>query len=123
MSIRKKSYFKVGFSFGLASGSITTLGLMIGLYSTTYSKAIVIGGILTIAIADAFSDSIGIHFAEEVKGINTTKEIWLSTITTFITKFAVACSFMPAILLLPLKIGIVFNIFWSLNNCCFWFWH
>ena len=54
---------KVGFSFGITSGIITTLGLMVGLNSSTNSKVAVIGGILIIAIADAFSDALGIHIS------------------------------------------------------------
>ena len=56
---------KTGFSFGLTSGIITTLGLIVGLNSGTGSKLVVLGGILTIAIADAFSDALGIHISEE----------------------------------------------------------
>ena len=48
---------KIGISFGLTSGIITTLGIMIGLNAATNLKLAVIGGILTVAIADAFSDS------------------------------------------------------------------
>ena len=48
--------FRVGMSFGLTSGIITTLGLIVGLHSGTHSKLAVIGGILTIAMADALSD-------------------------------------------------------------------
>jgi len=52
-------------SFGLTSGIITTLGLIVGLHSGTHSKLAVIGGILTIAMADALSDALGIHVSEE----------------------------------------------------------
>lgn len=45
--------FKVGFCFGITSGIITTLGLMVGLNSGTNSQLVVIGSILIIAIADA----------------------------------------------------------------------
>ena len=48
---------KKGVSFGLTSGTITTLGLMVGLYSGTQSRLVVLGGIVTIAIADALSDA------------------------------------------------------------------
>ncbi|MBI5345762.1 MAG: hypothetical protein HZB76_01275 [Chlamydiae bacterium] len=108
-----KSSFKVGLGFGLASGVITTLGLMIGLYSSTFSRSIVLAGILTIAIADACSDALGMHFAEEIEGVHTTKEIWLSTIFTFISKFFVALSFLVPILIFPLKSGIILNIIWG----------
>jgi len=56
-----KHSLKTGFSFGLTSGIITTLGLIVGLNSSTRSKLVVLGGILIIAIADAFSDAFGIH--------------------------------------------------------------
>jgi len=36
---------KTGLSFGLTSGIITTIGLMVGLNSGTHSKLVVIGGI------------------------------------------------------------------------------
>jgi vacuolar iron transporter family protein len=108
-----KSSFKISFGFGIASGVITTLGLMIGLYSSTYSKGVVLGGILTIAIADAFSDAAGIHFYEETKGIHTTKEIWKATIFTFFSKFLVAISFLFPILFFSLKTGLILNIVWG----------
>ena len=74
---------KVGLCFGLTSGIITTLGLMMGLYSGTNSKLVVIGGILVIAIADSFSDALGIHMSEESENKHTTREVWESTISTF----------------------------------------
>jgi len=77
---------KVGLSFGLTSGVITTLGLMVGLYSGTQSERAVIAGILTIAIADSMSDALGIHMVEESEGIHTPLEIWTSTLTTFFIK-------------------------------------
>ncbi len=54
-----------GFFFGLTSGVITTLGLIIGLYFATASFAAIITGIITIAIADALSDALGIHISKE----------------------------------------------------------
>jgi acid phosphatase family membrane protein YuiD len=59
-----KDSLRTGISFGLTSAVITTLGLMVGLHSGTHSKIVVLAGILTIAIADAFSDALGIHVSE-----------------------------------------------------------
>ena len=53
-----KKSLKIGLSFGLTSGVITTLGLLVGLNSSTHSKMVVLGGILVIAIADALSDLV-----------------------------------------------------------------
>ncbi len=60
MFYRMKESLNTGISFGLTSGVITTLGLIVGLHSGTHSKLAIIGGIITIAIADAFSDALGI---------------------------------------------------------------
>ncbi len=48
-----KAQIRKGFGFGLTSGIITTLGLIVGLHSSTHSKLAVIGGVIIIAIADA----------------------------------------------------------------------
>lgn len=106
---------KIGFSFGLASGIITTLGLMVGLHSGTHSRLVVIGGILTIAIADAFSDALGIHMSEESENKHTTKEIWESTICTFAAKFLFAATFVIPILLFELLLAIIVSIIWGLS--------
>ncbi len=105
----------VGFSFGLTSGIITTLGLMVGLHSGTHSKLVVIGGVLTIAIADAFSDALGIHVSEESEKKHTTKEIWESTIATFLSKFVFALTFIVPLLVLQLTTAIIVSVVWGLS--------
>jgi hypothetical protein len=45
---------------------------------------VILGGILTIAIADAFSDALGIHLSEESEKIQSGKEIWESTASKFL---------------------------------------
>lgn len=105
---------KIGLCFGLTSAIITTLGLMVGLHSGTHSKLIVLGGILTIAIADAFSDALGIHVSEEAENVHTKKEIWLSTISTFSAKFLFALTFVIPILLFELSTAIVISVIWGL---------
>ena len=102
-----KRSWRVGFSFGLTSGIITTLGLMVGLYSGTHSQLVVIGGILIIAIADAFSDSMSIHISQEFENKITHKEVWESTFATFIFKFSFSSIFIIPVLFLDLKIAIM----------------
>lgn len=106
---------KVGISFGATSGIITTLGLMMGLHSGTHSSLVVIGGILTIAIADAFSDALGIHVSEESENIHTPQQIWIATISTFIAKFIFASSFIIPVLLFKLNTAVKVNILWGLS--------
>lgn len=105
---------KIGFSFGLTSGIVTTLGLMVGLHAGTHSKLAVTGGILIIAIADAFSDALGIHLSEEAETEHVTKEIWQSTISTFLSKLVFTLIFIVPVLLFKLSTAIVLNIIWGL---------
>ncbi|MFC1600029.1 hypothetical protein ACFL3T_03315 [Patescibacteria group bacterium] len=105
---------KVGLSFGLASGVITTLGLMVGLNAGTSSQMVVLGGILTIAIADSMSDAMGIHMAEESENVHTAKEIWVSTITTFIAKLIIALTFVVPVLLFELQTAVIVSVAWGL---------
>ncbi len=109
-----KTSWKTGFSFGLTSGVITTLGLMVGLHSGTHSRAIVIGGILTIAIADAMSDALGIHVSEESKNSSPTRDIWEATLATFMAKFVIAVTFVVPVAVGPLDQAIVISIVWGL---------
>lgn len=110
-----KHSFTVGASFGSTSGVITTLGLIVGLHSGTHSKIAVLGGIMTIAIADAFSDALGIHMSEESEGVHSKREIWISTITTFIFKFLIASSFtIPTIIIEELMTSIIVNVIWGM---------
>lgn len=109
-----KHSLKTGFSFGLTSGIITTLGLMVGLHSGTQSKMVVIGGILIIAVADAFSDALGIHVSEESEGLHTAKEIWASSLSTFFSKFVFALTFVIPVLLFKLNPAMIISIIWGL---------
>ena len=104
---------KVGLSFGLTSAVITTLGLIVGLDASTNSKLAVLGGILVIAIADAFSDALGIHVSEESENVHTTKEIWASTLSTFVSKFVFALTFAVPVIFLPLATAVVADVIWG----------
>jgi VIT1/CCC1 family predicted Fe2+/Mn2+ transporter len=109
-----KHSIKTGFSFGLTSGIITTLGLMVGLHSGTHSKVAVLGGILTIAIADAMSDALGIHVSEEAENQHTHLQIWASTFSTFFSKLVFALTFVIPVVFLELGTAILVSIAWGL---------
>lgn len=102
-----------GIGFGTASGVITTLGLIFGLEATTGSKFVIIGGIVSIAIADALSDAMGIHISEESTSKNH-RQIWETTTTTFLFKFFVALTFLIPILLMDLKAAILVDLVWGI---------
>jgi len=87
---------------------------MVGIHSGTRSRIAVIGAILTIAIADAFSDALGIHISEESENKHTTREIWESTISTFLSKLIFAMTFIVPVLFLKLDLAIIISILWGL---------
>lgn len=110
-----KTYIRKGFGFGLTSGIITTLGLMVGLNSGTHSKQVVLGGILLIAVADALSDALGIHISEEAGSKTTTdKQIWASTLSTTFFKFLFALTFAIPVLFFELSTAVLIGIVWGI---------
>ncbi len=102
-----------GVNFGIASGVITTLGLIVGLYAGTSSFAAVIGGVLTIAIADSCSDALGIHIAKEGEQGVGQREVWQATLTTLLTKALVSLSFLVPLLIFPHTIGVLASVVWG----------
>jgi hypothetical protein len=114
---------QVGLSFGLVSGVITSLGLVVGLAVGTQSRLAVIGGIVTIAVADSLSDALGIHISEEAENVHSATEVWMATAATFLTKLAVASSFLAPVLLLDLKDAVWLSIAWGLSLVTVLSWH
>jgi VIT1/CCC1 family predicted Fe2+/Mn2+ transporter len=109
-----KESVTIGLCFGLTSATITTLGLMIGLESGTGSRLVVIGGIITIAVADAFSDALGIHMSEESDN-KPVKDVWIATATTWLAKFFFALTFLIPVLLVKnlataMQIAVVYGL-------------
>lgn len=102
-----------GISFGMSSGVITTLGLLVGLYASTQSKLAVIGGVLTIAIADSFSDALGIHISKESDVLETQKDVWVATLATFFAKLTIASTFILPVIIMPLYQAVLVSFAWG----------
>ena len=114
MEFLKSDGARTGLFFGATSGVITTIGLIVGLNSGTRSITAVLGGILVIAVADAMSDALGIHLAEEADPNTDHAHVWAATIMTFVTKFVFSISFAVPLLLLPLTTAVVASVVWGL---------
>lgn len=114
MEFFKNDGARTGLFFGATSGVITTIGLITGLHAGTRSVTAVLGGIFVIAVADAMSDALGIHLAEEAKPDATTQHIWSATISTFLNKFIFALSFAVPLLLLPLDQAVMASLAWGM---------
>ena len=105
---------RTGFYFGFTSGVITTLGLIVGLHAGTHSTLAVVGGVLTIAVADACSDALAIHISEEGEQVQSTREIWQASIATLVAKFFMALTFVVPVWLCELPVAIIVSIAWGL---------
>lgn len=114
MGLLSNEGVRTGLFFGATSGVITTLGLIAGLNAGTHSIAAVLGGIFVIAVADAMSDALGIHLAEEADPESTAERIWAATISTFLNKLVFALSFAVPLLLLPLEQAVIASIVWGM---------
>ena len=102
---------KRGFSFGLTSAIITTLGMIVGLDSATQTKGIIIAGILSVGIADALSDSFSMHVSEEA---SAGKSLWRASFYAFMTKAVFAMIFLIPFLLFSLKTAVYISVGYGL---------
>lgn len=101
------------FSFGATSAIITNLGIITGLDTLTHPKLSIIGALLAIALADNLSDSFGIHIYQESEHVGK-KEVWLSTLTNFLTRLFVSSTFVILIIVLPIRLAVLCSIVWGL---------
>ncbi|MCJ7633441.1 hypothetical protein MUP77_13770 [Candidatus Bathyarchaeota archaeon] len=89
------------FSFGATSSTVTSIGIIFRLLSSSNPKAGVIGSLLVIAVADNIADSLGIHIYRETTA--TKKEnTRMFTISNFITRFGMAFTFVALFAFLPI---------------------
>ncbi|KKS31570.1 hypothetical protein A2380_00820 [candidate division WWE3 bacterium RIFOXYB1_FULL_43_24] len=102
-----------GFGFGSTSGVITTLGMIVGLYSSSSDRLAIIGGIFTVSVADALSDALGEHISEESKENPLDADVRNITISTFLTKLIVGLSFVIPFVSLPVAHAVVVSIIYA----------
>ncbi|MEI7621594.1 MAG: hypothetical protein WCJ51_03585 [Candidatus Moraniibacteriota bacterium] len=105
----KKETFQAGknkFLFGSSAAIITNLGIIAGLFSSSNAQGNIIGSMLVIAIADNISDTLGSHIYQEAEGLKAS-EVWLSSLTNFLSRFLVSAVFVLLVATLPLKIAAV----------------
>lgn len=101
-----------GKMFGLISGSITTIGIMVGLWQSHNNIWIIISGILSIAFSDSFSDGLGMYFSQRVDK-SQTEAIRIGFKTT-LYKMLVTLSFILPFIILNIEMAIQINIIWGL---------
>lgn len=108
-----KTSTKKGIGFGITSGVITTVGMIVAIYFLSGEKMVIIGAIMSIAIADSVSDAVGIHVSEESDRTKDSKHIWMATFWTLLSKFFITASFLLPILLFQLPFAIWVSLLWG----------
>ena len=99
--------------FGSAAGIITNVSLIVGLGSARAGRGPIIGGLLTIALADNISDALGFHLYNETECCAEEFKV-LSTVLYFVSRFVVSSSFIAIVLLFSVARSIPLSIVWGI---------
>lgn len=99
--------------FGSTAAIITDISIIVGLGSARASKGPIIGSLLTIALADNISDSLGIHLYKETEGLSQRLSL-LSTALNFLSRLLVSLSFIGIVVYLSMSQAIIVAIVWGL---------
>jgi len=110
-----KIYDKFGrFSFGISSAVLTTLGIIVGLNSAVESLIAVIAGIVSVAIADSLSDSIGMYVSKRAERGTLPAMAFRSALNVFLGKFIFTLTFIIPFIIFPLSFAIYVCVAWGL---------
>ena len=101
-----KSYSE-GIYFGLTEGTVTTTGIIIGMYASVKYKLAIVGAVLTAAFCDSFGDSIGIYYSELDKNPDVIKKI----IGMCLSKILISILYvLPIIFLKKINNGLIISL-------------
>lgn len=105
---------KVGeLAFGITSGVLTTVGVLVGVNSATASRLPVIAAIVAIAVADSCSDAFGMYMAKVSERGTTPKQAFRYALGTLAGKAFFPLTFMGPLLVLPLDVAVGVNLAWG----------
>ena len=98
---------------GSSAAVITNVSLIVGLGSAQAGKGPILGGLLTVALADNISDSLGIHLYKESEGCGERLSS-VATTLNFLSRLLVSLSFVAIVLLFPTSRAVIVGIVWAL---------
>ena len=99
--------------FGSSAAIITDVSLIVGLGSAKAGKGPILAGLLTIAVADNISDSLGIHLYKESEGYDQRLSL-LSTTLNFLSRLLISFTFIAIVLWLPMAQALYVGLIWGL---------
>jgi VIT1/CCC1 family predicted Fe2+/Mn2+ transporter len=113
MRLRERLADVTNYIFGSTSAIITNTSLIVGLGSSHAGRIAILGSLLTIAVADNISDSLGIHMYKEAEGQDTRLSLF-SMALNFTARFLISCSFIAVVLTLPAQYTETVAVIWGL---------
>ncbi len=105
---------KVGeLTFGITSGILTTVGVLVGVNAATASKLSVIAAIVAIAVADSLSDAFGMYMSKVSERGGGRKVAFRYAMGTLAGKFFFPLTFIIPIAFSPLETAVWINLSWG----------
>ena len=98
--------------FGSSAAIISNASLIPELGSARAGKGPILGGLLTLALADNISDSLGIRFYKESEGCGEGQSR-LATILNFLSRLLISFSFIVIVLIFPTSQAMIVGIVWA----------
>lgn len=102
-------------SFGGTAAIVTSVALIFGLDAATATKSAIVSGLLIVALADNLTDALSMHIYQESERRLEAREAFILTWSNFVTRLAVALTFVLLVLLLPVGSALVATAAWGLS--------
>ena len=97
---------------GSSAAVITNVSLIVGMGSARAGKGPILSGLLTVALADNISDSLGIRLYKESEGCGE-RLSRLATALNFLSRLLVSFSFVAIVLMFSAPQAMVVGIAWA----------
>jgi len=104
-----------GIFFGLTKGTVTTMGIIIGLFASAPIKKAIIGAVVAATVSDTFGDSIGIFYSEKARNVENVNSNPLNVVYSLIVfKLLISLLYLlPIIFFTNLKYGVIGSLLLS----------
>lgn len=89
------------------------LGMAIGLFRGTQSRIAIIGGLISLGIADSLSDAFGIHISEQSDTKKGLKETWITALSTLFGRLLFSGLFIAPFIFFSLNVSMIIDIVWG----------
>ena len=110
---RRSEFTKLeNYILGSSAAVITNVSLIVGLGSARAGKGPILSGLLTVALADNISDSLGIRLYKESEGCGE-RLSRLATALNFLSRLLVSLSFVAIVLVFSGPQAMIVGIAWA----------